>query len=121
MSVASIRRFAWRRPTEGRIWRSMERRKAPYTRRGDVGTIHTGEASTIIIRGGGGGGGEGLKPKRSLYHWAQLVAMFGENFCVEALRMGHIEQIVIVWKRQGDGVEEREVMYYTTVVMCDPY
>ena len=47
--------------------------------------------------------------------------MFGEEFCVEALRMGHIEEIVFVWKRQGDGVEEREVMYYTTVVMCDPY
>ena len=69
-----------------------------------------------------------MKPKRPLYHWAQLVEMFGENFCVEALRMGHIEQIVFVWKRQGDGVEEREVMYYTTFDLrvgtseqCDPY
>ena len=63
-----------------------------------------------------------MKPKRPLYHWAQLVEMFDEEFCVEALRIGHIEQIVIVWKRQGhDGEEVREVMYYTTVVMCDPY
>ena len=56
-----------------------------------------------------------MKPKRPLYHWAQLVEMYGEEFCVEALRMEHIEQIVFVWKRQSDGVEEREVKYYTTI------
>ena len=69
-----------------------------------------------------------MKQKRPLYHWAQLVEMFGEELCVEALRVGHIEQIVFVWKRQGDDVEVREVMYYTTVDLrvgtseqCDPY